>query len=50
MNTFSGFIWLFIYSWILIFVIHQVIGGLLALFFRGIEKKNQIAVTLKEKI
>lgn len=49
MNTFAGFIWLLIYAWLIVFFLHQVIGGILGLFHRGIEKRNALVVSLKEK-
>jgi hypothetical protein len=45
----SNFIWLLIFGWLLTFLLHQAIGGLLGLFFRGQLHKNEIAVTLKQK-
>lgn len=45
----ADFMWLLIIGWIIIFVIHQTIGGLLGLFYRRVQHKNEISVTLKQK-
>ena len=47
--TFGDFIGLLILAWIFAFALHQTIGGLMNIFFRGVEKKNKIVVDLKDR-
>lgn len=47
--SFGDFIGLLVLGWVIAFVVHQVIGGFLGLFWRGVEKRNRIVVDLKEQ-
>ena len=46
--TFGDFLGLLIVAWLIVFLLHQTIGGLLGIFWRGIGKKNRIVVDLKD--
>ena len=37
------------FAWASIFFFHQVIGGLIGIFTRGVIKKNKIIVAFKEE-
>jgi hypothetical protein len=45
---FGDYLWLLILTAFVIFFLHQIIGGILNVFWRGIFKRHAIAVTLKD--
>ena len=40
----SFFLSLFVIGWLIVFVLHQVFGGLIAIFTRGIRKRHAIEI------
>lgn len=44
MRGFSDFLGLFFVGWTIVFFLHQSIGGLLGLFYRGIKKRHAIEI------
>lgn len=42
--TFSDFMGLEVIAWVIVFLIHQSVGGLLGLFYRGVRKTHAIEI------
>jgi hypothetical protein len=45
----SNFLGLLIVGWLIVYVLHQAIGGLLGLFYRGLRKRHYLATVRGHK-
>jgi len=40
----ADFFWLLIVAWLISFLLHQIIGGLLGIFYRGVGRTHAIEI------